>query len=299
MIFNYPTLVILFSPDPELLRKNVESVLKAGTKEILLVDNTDGNPFDVSVLGESLARQVKHIWNGKNIGIASALNVGCSVFYEKGYKWVLTLDQDSIVPENIFEVYQSYLSSKGEDVAILSCNHLIDKEKGYVNTYEYRELCITSGCLMNLDAWYKVGKFDDKLFIDGVDHDICIKFRLNGYKLVRFPYLHLNHKLGDPQTISIFGHKINVRLGHSPMRMFYMTRNWNYLDNKYNNELNGKTGLNLSYAKMILLILLLEKKKLAFLMSFYMGYRDYKKGLFRTFSEMTQSNKLLRAIYNG
>lgn len=299
MINCFPVIIVLYCPDIKLLSQNINSVIKAGAQEILLIDNSEEKPIDINTKDYDEG-VVSHIWNGKNLGIASALNIGCSVLYEKGYRWVLTLDQDSVVPENIFEVYNNFLTTPNEKIAILSCNHLMDNEKeDDVNTYEYRDLCITSGCLMNLDAWSEVGKFDDKLFIDGIDHDICIKFRLNGYKLVRFPNLRLNHRLGEPKQIMIFGHRINVRVGHSPMRMFYMTRNWNYLDNKYKKQLNGKTGLNLSYWKMILLVLLLEKKKMAFLASFYMGHRDYKKGLFRTFNEMTQSNKLLRAIYNG
>ena len=303
MLFSYPTVIILYYPDISLLKENIEGVIQAGTNEILLVDNTDGKPFDVSILGNNLQNKVNYIWNGKNLGIASALNIGCSILYEKGYKWALTLDQDSVVPTNIFDVYNTFLitpNTQNKKIAILSCNHLKDNEKeGDVNTYESRDLCITSGCLMSLDAWNKVGKFDEKLFIDGVDHDLCIKLRLNGYKLMRFPYLRMKHKLGEPKTVSVFGHRINIQVGHSPMRMFYMTRNWNYLDNKYKEQLNGKTGLNLSYWKMIIIALLFGKQRLAYLVSFYMGYRDFRNGVFRTYNEMVHSNRFINAIING
>lgn len=292
MIYSYPAIIILYHPEPSLLRKNITNVIEAGAKEVLLIDNTEETPFDTTLL-QDIKGNVRHIWNGKNIGIASALNIGCTILYNDGYRWVLTLDQDSIVPHNIFEEYNEYLNKAGEGIAILSCYTDEVPESGKVNKYEEVKLCITSGCLMNLDAWNKVGMFDDKLFIDGVDHDICIKFRLYSYKLIRFNYLSLEHKLGTPKVVNVAGHKINLRLGHSPLRMFYMTRNWNYLDNKYKKQLKGDTGLHLKYTKMIFLTLLLGKKKIAYIISMYMGYRDYRRKIFRTYDEMKCSNKVL------
>ena len=295
MNYNYPVLIVIYNPDTDLLIRNVKAVLSAGAEEILLVDNCDDYSFDLNKLKGVGLESISHIWNGKNIGIASALNIGCSYYYEKGYKWVLTLDQDSVIPWNLFEVYQRFLSNSNDKVAMLSCNHSEKKNADdNIFKHEFKNLCITSGCLLNLTAWNQVGRFDEKLFIDGVDHDMCIKLRLNNFNIVYFPNLCMNHNLGNPRVINILGRKFNVRVGHSPVRMFYMTRNWNYLDNKYKIILSNQTGLNLSYSKIIFVILLFERSKLSFLTSLFMGYHDFKKGIFRTFNEMRESNSILK-----
>lgn len=291
---DFPVLIILYKPELELLEKNIKSALKAGAKKILLVDNSDDRPFSIERLRGLEFDNIKHVWNGKNMGIAYALNVGCSLLYNEGYSWVLTLDQDSIVPSNLLGVYSSFLSDNIDKVGILSCDFLGNKETNMsIFNYEFVNFCITSGSLLNLDAWNNVGRFDEKLFIDGVDHDLSIRLKIGGYKIVKFTNLHLIHRLGDPRIITLLHHRFNIRVGHSPMRAYYMTRNSKYIIKKYGKKYTNNSVLHLQYVKLILIVLLFEKHKINYLTSFFMGYYDYRKNQFRTYEELKKSSKLM------
>ena len=50
-------------------------------------------------------------------------------------------------------------------------------------TIEYPERVIASGNIINLQAWNKVGRFDNSLFIDEVDHDFCHRLTQEKYKI--------------------------------------------------------------------------------------------------------------------
>lgn len=55
---------------------------------------------------------------------------------------------------------------------------------------------ITSGTLLNLSLFQKIGGFDENLFIDAVDHEYTIKSLLTGYKIIQFPCIQLTHQIG-------------------------------------------------------------------------------------------------------
>ena len=48
---------------------------------------------------------------------------------ELGYEWVVTLDQDSKIPENMMTEYEKYFDC--ENVGIL-CSQVIDKRRKYM-----------------------------------------------------------------------------------------------------------------------------------------------------------------------
>ena len=54
------------------------------------------------------------------------------------------------------------------------------------------ERVIASGNIINLVEWKKVGKFDEILFIDEVDYDLCYKFIRDNKNIIRFNNVFLN-----------------------------------------------------------------------------------------------------------
>ncbi|MBO6101265.1 MAG: glycosyltransferase, partial [Spirochaetaceae bacterium] len=61
-------------------------------KHIYIVDNSD---IDNRELSEKITNSI-YISNGKNLGIAEALNIGCSAAYNEGFEYCMTMDQDSV-----------------------------------------------------------------------------------------------------------------------------------------------------------------------------------------------------------
>ena len=74
----------------------------------------------------------------------------------------------------------------------------------------------------------------DKLFIDEVDNEFCIRAGLNGYKILTTKKIYLRHHLGQDVTVSNFltGQKRKVSR-HSPLRVYYVVMNNLYLWRKF------------------------------------------------------------------
>ena len=79
---------------------------------------------------------------------------------ENGIDWVLTLDQDSIIPDNIFQEYTKYLNL--DQIAIISPVIVDRNYSSHFTTFngpdvEFIDKAITSGSLINVNTCIKVG----------------------------------------------------------------------------------------------------------------------------------------------
>lgn len=191
-----------------------------------------------------------YITEHKNMGIAYALNKIMKLASKDGFKWVVTMDQDSIVPNNLISEYNKKINIK--KIGII-CPQVIDKRRIYQvpkekKNDEYINECITSGSCTSIEAWKKAGGFDEWLFIDLVDNDFCKRVILSGYKILQVNKIILNQEFGNikPKSIRIKNfwlkvaklfHNINfAKLGYRkkvyPMRVYYTNRNIIYLNKK-------------------------------------------------------------------
>src|SRR6516225_3674218 len=142
---------------------------------LYIVDNSATSNSTLLNALTANSSKIQYIPNFDNLGIATALNIGCELAIKQGYEWILTMDQDSRFDvTNMREFISSFERKKLADPSIAIFTPILDERqhKGYVSR------AITSGNLLNLFAYKQVGGFDDALFIDEVDHDMC-------YKLVR------------------------------------------------------------------------------------------------------------------
>lgn len=217
--------IVTYNPDIEKLKKNIDSIIKQ-VDFLVIVDNRSKNIAELDRLISSYNKEkIFFKKNDANHGIAKALNIIASIVKEKGYRWVLTLDQDSECRENLIFNYLPYLSL--EKIGQLSClyedrnfsngNHLF---KGVKDV----EWCITSAALLNVDAWESVGGFDEELFIDSVDFDICLKMREKGFHIYKVGFVGFLHEIGNGKTRKIFSYTVKT-WNHSPFRRYYSTRN--------------------------------------------------------------------------
>jgi rhamnosyltransferase len=128
------------------------------------------------------------------------------------------------------------------------------------------DFCITSGSLLNLKIWNLIGGFDEKMFIDGVDFDYCIRIKKNGFTIKRLNYVKLDHEIGHGKKVRLFRRNALV-LNHSKLRLYYISRNYLYLGFKHRQHLKWF----IEVAKRILLVLLYEKQKFAKLHYMFKG----------------------------
>ena len=70
----------------------------------------------------------------------------------------------------------------------------------------------------------EIGTFDESLFIDCVDHDICLRLRRHDKIVFEATALAMSHSIGDATRHRKFGIWFTCT-NHSAIRRYYMTRN--------------------------------------------------------------------------
>lgn len=224
--------IVLYNPDIDRLRENIGTILPQ-VDRLLLVDNGCENENYKLLTDDKRIVVIKH---GKNLGIATALNTIVKYAKENGYDWAVTLDQDSVAPENLIEAYKSVIPGK-ERLGMVCCkvhdrNFVMQREERLPQVDGYVEQCITSASMVNVQAWQDVGGFDDKMFIDSVDFDFCLMLRKRGWRIFRTYKAVLLHELGRTEVIRIFGKEYPCS-HHSPFRHYYIARNLIYEGRKH------------------------------------------------------------------
>ncbi len=261
--------IITFNPDIDRLTSNIESICKQ-VDRIIIVDNGSYNINDITNLfNKSLNVKFDFIFNNNNKGVAYALNKALNYAINKGYKWILTLDQDSMCNEKIIDQFENFILSKEEvsDIGIIAPK-IIDRninynKEGTADEYtENADTVITSGSLINVEIAKKIGGFIDELFIDGVDFEFCLNLILNNYKIYKINSAKLYHELGKIKVKNILGFKL-ITTNHSSIRRYYYFRNKIYIYKKYYKRFPLWVIKNiLSSIKTLILIIIFEDKKI-------------------------------------
>ena len=267
--------IVLYNPDPERLKRNVAAA-RSQAEEVFLCDNGSGNIGELRALA---APGVTLLENGENLGIAAALNRLCREALAKGYDWILTLDHDTVVPEDMIRKMAPYLDA--EDTAILCPGVWYEgwrERPAEKDTAEEVTACMTSGSLTRLSAWEKAGGFREEFFIDFVDNEFCKKLRDRGYKVIRVNGCVMAHSLGEVRTVKLplLGErKWSV---HAPWRFYYMVRNNIVFIRENRKDLN----MPKEWAKVMYIACtgwLHTKQKRETLKYIRRGRRDAKKGV--------------------
>ena len=275
--------------------KNRINKLKGKVDEIIVVDN--GSKSETISMLKELEKEITIIYLEKNKGIAYALNTGIKYSIEKGYDWILTLDHDSIVTDNMInnmlKCYEGFEGELKEKVAMLVPVHVEEKEhennrvinNEEVSSKSYTEVLteITSGALTKASIYKSVGLYDEKLFIDLVDHDYCLSLNKKGFKVIQVNSAILIHNLGESVKKSILGLKM-IPTNHSPLRRYYMSRNRHYIWNKYKKDFPGWVLTDKRrFITENLKIVLFEDNKIEKFKYIRQGIRDYKNNIFGEF----------------
>lgn len=263
--------IVTYNPDIHRLRENISSIIRQ-VDHIVICDNGSRNINSIKEIIMSFPIRVIEL--NENMGIAYALNKICEISIELGYEWVLTLDQDSVSPVNLIKKLAEYANRN--DVAIVSPeiiyrNNEKYSEREYGNSFDEVEWTITSSSLTNLNVWKKINGFDNKLFIDMVDYDYCVRARMAGFKVIRVHTVGLNHELGKLYCKRILGRVVHIT-NHSAFRYYYMARN--------NMILKKKLGVGkpiVENLKLIIKIIFFEDSKKEKVISIIKGIRDYKE----------------------
>jgi len=266
--------IVLYNPKEQFMA-NINNYIDSLDK-LYIVDNSEDKKNRIVS-----NKKIEYVKIGENKGVAYALNEGAKKAIKDGYKYLLTLDQDSKITNVIIGKMEDFLiNNKDKNIGLISPYQDIgNKEKIIDSDTEDVVEVMTSGNIINLDAYQKIGGFKDWLFIDCVDTDYCMNLHKHGYKVLRFNKIKLKHELGNKSVHKLFG-KEYICYNHNPIRRYYIMRNNYYINDMYKDLFPEHCAWLLRAQKgQIKRIILFEKNKLKKLKMMYKGYKDYKKGI--------------------
>jgi rhamnosyltransferase len=214
---------------------NTVEALKNQVTHMVIVDN-GSNEATVNVLKNLQCDKISVMYNQDNTGVAHALNQGVKYAISHEYQWVLTMDQDSIAESDMVSGLLDCAHKYQNMGKVVSLSPAIEFAAGNPSPRkdkdEQRHTVITSGNLIDIKVFEVVGYFEERLFIDSVDFDFCLRLLSSGYRIVRCHAARLHHSLGEPVSHSLSGMHI-TSWNHSAIRKYYMTRNNVYILKKY------------------------------------------------------------------
>lgn len=184
------------------------------------------------------------IENGENLGFTGGNNVGCRRALEDGMKYVLLLNNDTVVDPGFLEPMVAAMEGDpalgmvtpkiyfyGRDKEFWAYGARIERWTGrspHIGVYEtdrgqydsIRDVARITGCAMFVrrELFERVGFLDDRFFIYCEETDWCLRSRAAGYRLEVVPSSVIWHK----------GHRDSGRVG-KPFIAYLQTRNQLFL----------------------------------------------------------------------
>ncbi len=245
--------IVLYKPDMKRLNKNIRSILPQ-VDQVLIYDNGINIEYKKQI-EQICPSKLTLLGCGENNGLARALNEIMKYAEREGAQWVITLDQDSVSPDNMVSEYKKRMQ---DDKTGIICPRIVDKRRFYMTEEQvdktdcFVEKCITSASCTLVKAWHDVGAFDDFLFIDLIDNDFCKRLRIKGWNILKINSLVLDQEFGNirpkkPRVVNFYRKlsksiknpnlseniaKLSYKKQVSPMRVYYINRNVLYLNKK-------------------------------------------------------------------
>jgi len=233
--------IVTYFPDANAI-ENLEKV-SGLCNVVVVIDNT---PERMRVRFPNIKNIT--VWTpAENVGLASALNIGMKLAAKQGVENVFLLDQDSRPPYRYFQDmlnFKSKLSNTVHRFAFYVPNFYDRNSKTFatfplLGRFSLRHvtcrgmpplvensalIAITSGMLITLDSFNKIGPFREDYFIDFVDNEYCLRANILGYSVAVNCDVILDHAVGQRSVKRFHGLTIKPN-HHSPIRKYYIFRN--------------------------------------------------------------------------
>lgn len=215
---------VLFYPEANTM-KFIKNFIRFGYQLIAVVNGAD----EKLILRLNKISGLHLIVNKKNVGLAKALNQGINyAFNTMQIRFVALFDQDSEPsPQHPLILARSWLKNHDKNIACVAPviqdiknSNLLQIDSNH--PFLFVESAITSGSVIPKDVFLEVGPMNEKLFIDGIDHDWCFRAASKGYKIALNTEVVMKHNLGE-HYISLFN--LFKPFHRSPVRHYYIIRN--------------------------------------------------------------------------
>ena len=244
----------------------------------------DNSPSDPAVLFADLER-CSYFCHKENIGLSRAFNYVLKTFskYIADDTAVLFFDQDTVIPENnISKLHGVFneLRKIGEPVGAIGPVYIdasdgkarfpkhgkwITKESMRVRTL------ITSSMLCQYGTLKEIGFWNEKIFLDMADWDLCWRLRWYGYSCCMTQASLIHHTVGEDRQ-GKGGASIII---WKPFRIYYQTRDLLRLCGESYVPFLEKVHVSLTFLMRYIYQLAFLDHKYARLRYLFYGIRDY------------------------
>ena len=271
-------LVILYNYDAQCI-ENIKSYIE----DVDIVYAYDNSTVKNAEMEKSLRALDKLCFiDGKgNNGLPKAINQVAKMAIKAGYKWLITFDQDSVADQDMIKRLKEFTETYPhiEEVGLIG-PAVHNKARSFdkvQNPFTYCEWIIQSGALHNLEILKKVKGYDERLFIDQVDIEYCMRLKYYKYKVIKVNQAVLIHNTLDDNVKTFFRRGRRILLNKfSTMRYYYIMRNNLYCKKRYK-KLDDQYVIQLKRnISTLFLNLLYDNKKWEHLKAIFYGIIDYK-----------------------
>lgn len=226
---------------------------------------------------------IEYIFFDKNLGLSMAFNKVLKNYTFSNDDFIIFFDQDSnIVNNHILNMKEEYnkLESEGFRIGCLAPIYFNEtsntkespRNKQYVKENIFQvDTNITSSMLCKYKVLKDIDFWNEEVFLDFADWDLCWRFNKKGYCCFQTENVILNHSLG--KGIKKVG-KLHIT-NCAVSREYYQTRDMLYLLKKNYVPLKAKVRFIL---RQIFHICFLNSKRIRMKYA-RLGYRDFIKGV--------------------
>lgn len=288
---------VTYNPDLDLLNRQIDS-LTDQVHGIVMVDNGSSNISELKDFFLTKQIGIKKdfiiVYNGKNVGLGAAQNIGIKAAIESGSSDVLLLDQDSVLSNDFISnllATRKELTDKKIKVGAIGPIYYneVTQEMYPITRFfgpfikrikptekpEEASFLIASGCFINMEVLKEVGLMNEKLFIDCIDVDWSFRARAMGYKLFASPKVMMMHTIGE-KRLNVVGRSIAV---HSPFRRYYLFRNSVFMVKNRNIPIGYKIREIVFNTLRLIVYFTVSGERVKYLKYSFNGFKDGIKGV--------------------
>ena len=219
--------VLAYHPDVTILR-NIAALLEQ-VDAVYVVNNSPGEAATQVLAPLVSVSDVEVIELEGNLGVGGGFNAGIRRALNADAEYVWIFDQDSTVAPRMLRALLSHVDDYGVHTGIVG-PALRAAETGRVYPADSgvgaarRHTLISSGSLFSRELLEDIGLHDEWMFVDYVDHDICLRACAAGYTNLKVFDTVLDHRFGDSEPARLLGRNVYLA-NYSPLRLYYQSRN--------------------------------------------------------------------------
>ena len=239
---NINAIIVTYNISQDFL-ENLKSVIPQ-VNQAIIVDN-GGSEEVLANIPEAEQKKVQIIKNDSNIGLAAAQNLGINQAVKNKADWVLFLDDDSRLEENMIKnMLAAYEENPAREKIAIITPRIRDENsdlyypaltfflkffflrrktegKAYINGLFS---ALASGSLIKREVLEELGKMREDLFIDFIDWEFALRALSKGWKIMAAGNALMHHTIGKKTTHTLLGKKF-VTTNHTPERRYWAAKN--------------------------------------------------------------------------